>query len=169
MFILKIKLYSCIFPINKGDLKVLFTFNPLMITIFVKWLLHSSRATLLRIIRRLVPGLWLLFVKELLLKINNSGSTEKKILSNWHNIIYIKSRQCAIIIWSNKPIWTIEASFKIYTWNINKIIFWIWKKDLMLLCNSLDFLNYWYNPLFSSSFYSSFMELMSFFYAVSNC
>lgn len=39
----------------------------------------------------------------------------------------------------------------------------------MLLCNSLDFLNYWYNPLFSSSFYSSFMELMSVFYAVSNC
>lgn len=105
-------LYSCdIFPINIPDLKVLFTYNPLMITISVKLLLHFSRATLLCIILGLVLWLWLLFVKELLLKINDLGSTEKKILSNWYNIIYIKSRQCAVIIWSNKPIWAIEASF----------------------------------------------------------
>lgn len=43
------------------------------------------------------------------------------------------------------------------------------KKDLIFLCNSLNFLHYWYNPPFSSSFYSSFMVLISFFYVVSNC
>lgn len=40
---------------------------------------------------------------------------------------------------------------------------------MIFLCNSLNFLHYWYNPPFSPSFYSSFMVLISIFYVVSNC
>lgn len=134
-----------------------------MITISVRLLLHFSRATLLCIILGLVSWLWLL---KLLLKINDSSSTEKKILSNWHNIIYIKSRQCAMC-YTNVNNWGMFYNLRIkyqqdYILNLKK-------KDLILLCNSLNFLHYWYNPPFSSSFYSSFMELMPIVYVVSNC